>query len=197
MNSTRFIFSKVILIFIACSFSGTVIAQSNGKSETDSLLIVAKGNEPGGENVFSSDFPTTDMQEFEAFAKQMARLKPFGKIETRINYVAEEASFEMPEGGSPWHEYASNNGPVHLFFPDEKLAPFLPADLVKKNQQLLLSKVAVLRKMGFEATWDSKDPHFLPEAFFEKYPNMRGPRVDHPRRSLHRVCWVPHGLFAG
>jgi hypothetical protein len=29
----------------------------------------------------------------------------------------------------------------------------------------------------------SNDTHYLPEAFFERYPHLRGPRVDHPRRS--------------
>ena len=139
-----------------------------------------------GKNIFRSHYPTADVREFEAFARQMARLKPFGSVDVSINSPAEKADFEIPEGGSPWHEYASYNLSVHIFFPDAKLAPFLPVDFVQKNQQLLLSKVAIIRKFGLGATWAATDPLFLPEAFFEKYPHMRGPRVDHPRRSNHQ-----------
>jgi hypothetical protein len=186
LNSMRNFFGKILLISIAWSFWGMANAHNDDKSGKDPLPETVKGNEAEGKNIFNSTFPTADLQEFEAFARQIARLKPFGSVATRINYVAETADFEIPEGGSSWHEYAFNNGPIHLFFSDEKLVPYLPADLVKKNQQLLLSKVAIIRRLGLGATWDSKDPHFLPESFFEKYPNMRGPRVDHPRRSLRQ-----------
>lgn len=73
------------------------------------------------------------MKEFEAFAKQMVRLKPFGRVDVSINNAAEKADFEILQGGSPWHEYASYNQAVHIFFPDERLAPFLPVDFVKKT----------------------------------------------------------------
>ena len=52
------------------------------------------------------------------------------------------------------------------------------------NRQLLLYKASVLRELGLYAAFRSNEPRFLPEAFFEKYPHLRGPRVDHPRRSV-------------
>jgi hypothetical protein len=36
---------------------------------------------------------------------------------------------------------------------------------------------------GLSAAFSSDDRHFLPEAFSTQYPDLRGPRVDHPRRS--------------
>jgi hypothetical protein len=185
-NSTRFFSTRILQIFIACSFIGMAIVLTNCKSGRDPLPSAIKGNEAESKNIFRGSFPTIDMKEFEAFAKQMARLKPFGSVDVSINNPAVKADFEMPKGGSPWHEYATCNGAVHIFFPTEKLAPFLPEGFVKKNRQLLLSKEAVIRKLGVGATWRSTDPLFLPAAFFEKYPHMRGPRVDHPRRSLQQ-----------
>jgi hypothetical protein len=184
-NSKRIILFKVLLISIACSFLGLVNAQDMDKSGKDPSSLAVKGNEAEGKNIFSSHYPTADIQKFEAFAKQMARLKPFGRVDVSINNCAEKADFEIPPGGSPWHEYASYNQAVHIFFPDVKLIPFLPADFVNKNKQLLLSKAAIIRRSGLEVAWAATDPLFLPEAFFEKYPHMRGPRVDHPRRSLY------------
>jgi hypothetical protein len=182
----NFFFSKILLTFFVSSFMELAIAQNMDRSLSDPLHLGNKGNEAEAKNIFRGSFPTADMQEFEAFAKQMARLKPFGSVDVSINNCAEKADFEIPKGGSPWHEYAAYTQAVHIFFPDEKLAPFLPVDFVKKNQQLLLSKVAVIRRLGLGATWRATDPLFLPEAFFEKYPHMRGPRVDHTRRSLHQ-----------
>jgi hypothetical protein len=185
LKSTRSCLIK-LLIIIAFSNLGSVIAHNAVKSEKYTLLLDFKGTDSEIKNIFSSFYPTADLGKFNSFARQMARLKPYGRVDISINNLAEKAEFEIPKGGSPWHEYASYNGAVHIFFPAPKLTPFLPDDFVLKNRQLLLSKSAILRELGIGATWRSTDPLFLPEAFFEKYPHMRGPRVDHPRRSLQQ-----------
>ena len=84
---------------------------------------------------------------------------------------------------SPWHDYGSYMATVWAFFPHPKLAPHLPAEWVAKNRELLLAKVAVLRKQGLEAVFSANETQFLPESFFRQYPHLRGPRVDHPLRS--------------
>ncbi len=125
-----------------------------------------------------------DVKSFKDFSVQIARLKPFGRIDMNINSTTEKADFEMPEGGSPWHEYAAYDRSLMKFFPDERIAPFIPEELVVKNRQLLLNKVKIIRDLGLCAGYRSNEPHFLTAAFFESYPHLRGPRVDHPRRSL-------------
>ena len=59
----------------------------------------------------------------------------------------------------------------------------MPADSVRKNQKLMKSKVEMLEKTGLEGFYRGSDPFFLPLPFFRKYPELRGPRVDHHRRS--------------
>jgi hypothetical protein len=127
-----------------------------------------------------------ELQEFKAYAKLMARLKAFGRVDICINSPALKSTFEIPAGSCDWHEYASYNRSVAVFFPDTKIASFLPEDYVAKNRQLILSKVAVLRELGLSAAFRSNEPRYLSEAFFEKYPYLRGPRVDHPRRSVQK-----------
>ena len=126
---------------------------------------------------------TRDVNEFRDFVKIAARLKPYGRVLVDIGVLADKSWYEMPAGGSPWHEYATDHGALFKFYPHPKIAPFLPADWVARNRELLLAKAAILRKAGLEAAFASNDTHFLPEAFFRKYPHLRGPRVDHPRRS--------------
>ncbi len=145
---------------------------ANGQEQEDAIFVV------------HSSFH--DIETFTEFSKQIARLKPFGRIDMNINTTAKKADFEMPEGGSPWHEYAAYDRSLSKFFPDEKMAPFIPEELVTKNRQLLLSKVKIIRRLGLDAGYRSNEPHFLTEAFFESYPHLRGPRVDHPRRSLQK-----------
>jgi hypothetical protein len=124
-----------------------------------------------------------DLNEFRAFAKIASRLKRYGSVQIDIGVLASKAAFEMPPVWSPWHEYAVYNANISKFFPHPNIAPYYPADWVAKNRELLLAKSAILQELGLEAALSSNDTHYLPEAFFERYPQLRGPRVDHPRRS--------------
>jgi len=148
-----------------------LLAQSNERTENRIFVVYNTGEE---------------QQEFKAYATQMARLKSFGRVDVCINSPALKSDFEIPGGSCDWHEYASYNRSVAAFFPDKTLIPFIPAELVTKNRQLLLSKAGILRELGLSAYFRSNEPRFLPEAFFDKYPHMRGPRVDHPRRSVKK-----------
>lgn len=110
-------------------------------------------------------------------------MKRYGRVQIDIGVLAAKAAFELPPGGDEWHEYAAFNANLSKFFPHAKIAPFYPKEWVSKNHSLLLAKAAILRGYGLEAALSSNDTHYLPETFFDRYPHLRGPRVDHPRRS--------------
>ena len=126
---------------------------------------------------------TRDIAQFHAFAQLASRLKPYGDVQIEIGELAEKSWYEMPSTNSPWHEYANEGCCFAKFFPHPKIAPFIPADWVAKNRELLLAKAEVLRQLGLNAAFFGDETHILPEPFFEQYPHLRGPRVDHPRRS--------------
>lgn len=144
-------------------------------------LFAANGS--ASDKTFVLSNASRDLNEFRAFAKMASQLKPYGEVQIDIGILADKSWYEMPKTGSAWHEYAANASCMAKFFPHPKIAPFIPADWVAKNRQLLLAKAAVLREFGLSAAFSSDDTHFLPEAFFAQYPKLRGPRVDHPRRS--------------
>ena len=48
---------------------------------------------------------------------------------------------------------------------------------------MILEKAKIVRKHGMVPFVYAKSTHFLPESFFLQHPELRGPRVDHPRRS--------------
>jgi len=124
-----------------------------------------------------------DLDEFRKLVKQASGLKAYGTVQINIGTLADKSFYEIPAEGNPWNEYASNNAPLYKFFPDAKISPFIPGEFVKKNRQLLIDKAKILRENGMEAAFFANEPGFLPAAFFDAYPQMRGPRVDHPRRS--------------
>ena len=132
----------------------------------------------------------TDLNEFRNLVKAASRLKKFGTVQINIGSLADKSFYEIPEGGNPWNEYASNNPTLSKFFPDTKIAPFIPAEFVRKNRQLLLDKAKILRENVMEAAFFANEPGFLPSSFFDTYPQLRGPRVDHPRRS-NIACFSP------
>jgi len=179
LNLKKDAISVMLFILSACLVSGKASGQDNSS-------VIRKENAPPVKAIFVVHSSYRDIEKFRAFAEQIARLRPFGRIDMYINLTAEKADFEMPEGGSPWHEYAAYDRSLSKFFPDEKIAPFIPEELVNKNRQLLKQKVKIIRDLGLNAGYRANEPHFLPKAFFESYPHLRGPRVDHPRRSLQK-----------
>jgi len=161
------------------------------------LLIPGIGNygrlaasDPLPKQTFIINTCITDPVEFRELVKATNRLKKFGTVRINVSTLADKSFHEIPAGGNPWNEYASNMAALYKFFPDPKIAPFIPADFVIKNRKLLLEKVKILRDNGMEAAFFANEPAFLPAAFFEAYPLLRGPRVDHPRRSNH-PCFSP------
>jgi hypothetical protein len=124
--------------------------------------------------------------QFREYAQTASRLKPYGDAQMQIGELADKSWYEMPAKNSPWHEYANEFSCMSKFFPHPKIAPFIPADWVAKNQELLFAKEEVLRQLGLNAAFSADETHFMPAAFFEEYPHLRGPRVDHPRRSTRQ-----------
>jgi hypothetical protein len=161
------------------------------------LLCIAffdTGNEgnaqPGKYRTFIIDASITDLTEFRNLVHAASRLKNYGKVQVNISTLADKSFYEIPPGGNPWNEYASNNPALFKFFPDPRIAPFVPVDFVLRNKKLLMEKAKILRENGMEAAFFANEPAFLPAAFFEAYPQCRGPRVDHPRRS-RTPCFSP------
>ncbi len=177
MTIARRMFREMIVIL---SFFMITVFPCAGSYNPDEVTTYVND---GGEKVFVIHAPIRDLNEFRVLAKQAVRLKQFGRVEINISELAENSYYEKPEGNNFWYEYASNNPTPYKFFPDPKIAPFIPAESVKKNRELLLAKAKILKEYGIDAAFWCYEPNFLPEAFYEAWPHLRGARVDHPRRN--------------
>lgn len=168
----------IYIVIVSLLFTSPVCAQVNANQNR---LQKEEGR------VFIINTPVKNLDEFRSIAKQAAALKPYGKVKINIGALADKSFHEIPAKGSAWHEYASSNPTPFKFFPDAKLAPFIPAEFVKKNRQLMLDKAKILREFGLEGAFMGYEPNFMPAAFFDAYPSLLGPRVDHPRRSTEKA----------
>jgi len=141
--------------------------------------------------VFTITATVDNVRDFETFASLSSPLRKHGRVEIGLNSVAGKAWYDIPKGGSPWHEYTAYLSTLLKFFPHPKIAPFVDAKHVRANRQLLRSCARVMRKYKLDAAFDSHEPFYIAEEFFAKYPHLRGGRVDHPRRSrqeAHALC---------
>lgn len=124
-----------------------------------------------------------NIDDFQTLAQQAARLQQRGRVEMGISTLGGPTRNEIPPGGSPWHAYTNWLASLEKFFPHPDLLPFIDTQHVQRNQQLLREKVAILRNLGMGAAVAFHMPWYLPADFFARYPHLRGPRVDHPRRT--------------
>jgi hypothetical protein len=173
-------FIRSVLLFLAIVF---LRGSAFGSTDSPARLKAVLNDEH--QKVFVIHAPIRDLTEFRELARQAARLKPFGRVEVNISTLADKGLYEIPQGNNFWYEYASYNPTPYKFFPDPRIAPFIPAEFVKKNREMLMAKAKILREFGLEAAFWCYEPNFIPTLFFEKYPQFLGPRVDHPRRGNH------------
>src|SRR6478736_572621 len=94
---------------------------------------------------------TRTVNDFETLASQAARLKSRGRVEIAVSSLSERTLSDIPPGGSSWHDYTTCLPSLEKFFPHRDLLPFVNAEHVRKNQQLLREKLPIVRKHKLNA----------------------------------------------
>ena len=128
-------------------------------------------------------------KDFGVFAAQAARLKRFGRVEMGLHSLSGKTFSDIPEGGSPWHEYTACLSAMRKFFDDPKVSPFVDRPHVRRNRRLLSACAKVVKRLRLGSAFTVHVPFFMSEEFFRRHPRLRGPRVDHPRRS-RQEAWA-------
>ncbi len=135
------------------------------------------------DRVFVFCFGATDDDGFKRFADLAAGLKPYGRVLVYVDQLADRSRHELPPFRSPWHEYAVCLATLHKFFPHPAIAKHMPPGYAERNREFLLKRAGMLRERGLGAAFHAVEPYYMPESFFAEHPDLRGPRVDHPRRA--------------
>jgi hypothetical protein len=132
----------------------------------------------------SSTGPTADLARFE---RRAALSKEMGATHMSITEDLPPSLWQFNPPGDPYPAWFVYRVSLLKIFPPKELQPYVDMKYAGEIAGILAERCVVLRKLGLKAHWNSNEPQVLPEAFFQAYPRLRGPRVDQPNRS--RVAW--------
>ncbi|MFA7230787.1 MAG: hypothetical protein WC071_05915, partial [Victivallaceae bacterium] len=105
---------------------------------------------------------------------------------THVTFTEIERSFwELDDPDDPYLQWSIVHTGIFKIFPPELLKNWTPEDYAKQAQEVIARKAQILKKHGLKGAVFLYDPMWWPEDIFLKYPHLRGPRVDQPRRCVH------------
>ena len=124
----------------------------------------------------------TNALDLAQFENKAAIAKELGATEVIVTEGLPVATWEMTPD-DPYPEWFVHHASMLKIFPAGAVAPFVDAAYVRRMQEIVRQRCAVLQRQGLRAVWRANEPAVLPEAFFTAHPELRGPRIDHPARS--------------
>ncbi len=116
----------------------------------------------------------------EEHIKELARA---GYTHLEINGLAGPVPFERAIPGEFYSQFYSYCIALDQYVYSELNKGIYPVDYLTANMNLLRKYAAMGRKYGLEPGILCFEPRTVPEKLFERYPTLRGARVDHPFRS--------------
>ena len=72
---------------------------------------------PAAQKVISVTNASHNIEDFRRYAELAARLKPYGEVQITVSALADKSWYEIPAGGSPWHEFICYKVAPWKYFP--------------------------------------------------------------------------------
>ncbi len=138
-------------------------------------------------NASASNSSTKTTADPARFERRAALSKDLGATHVSITEDLRPALWQFDPPDDPYPAWFVYRVSLLKVFAPKELQPYVDMAYAERIARILEERCAVLRRLGLKAHWNSNEPQVLPEAFFQAYPKLRGPRVDHPNRS--RVAW--------
>jgi len=134
--------------------------------------------------------PVSNLDTFGQYAELVASLTDRFDVSVDVSGLVRKHREELTDPGDSYLEYSVNIPCLFYFVVPEKLKPHLDTAFAEENLELMAKKMAILKEHGLQGAFAGHDPIYLPASVYEAYPEWRGPRVDHPRRSRNPI-WSP------
>jgi hypothetical protein len=112
------------------------------------------------------------------------RLAESGFTHMEVNGLAFPAPWERGPRGEAYPMFYTYCPALDQFVESELGAGLYPRDYLAANLTFLRSNAELARKYGLVPGLLCFEPRSVPEEFFQRYPMLRGARVDHPFRSF-------------
>ncbi|MGB5875473.1 MAG: hypothetical protein WBH56_17255 [Bacteroidota bacterium] len=134
----------------------------------------------GNDGMFAGRPRFTRDYDPEGAIKELARL---GCSHVIVNVLAFPAAYEQGPPGEIYHRFYWSSPDLDQFVATDLTRGLYPPEYLEANLNLLKKNVQLAVAYGLTPGIRICSPRSMPEAFFDKYPYLRGARVDHPYRS--------------
>ncbi|HUI10496.1 MAG TPA: hypothetical protein VL221_09225 [Bacteroidota bacterium] len=118
----------------------------------------------------------------EEHIRTMARM---GNSHVEVNGLAYHVPFERGPQGELLHRFYTYAPALDQFVTSRLNKGFYDADYLQANLNYLKTNSALAEKYGLTPGIVCFEPRSVPDGLLERYPVLRGARVDHPMRSFH------------
>ena len=117
-----------------------------------------------------------------ATIRELARL---GCSHVSVNVLAASEAAERGIPGEIYPRFYVYSPDIDQFVETDLTRGLYPAEYLQANLDLLKKDAALAEAYGLTPGLTVCSPRTMPDAFFDRYPYLRGARVDHPFRSYH------------
>ena len=117
----------------------------------------------------------------EAYIRELARL---GFTHVEVNALATQFSWEQGVEGEFYPDFYTYCPALDQFVSSRLNEGIYPQEYLDANLSRLVDNARMAVKYGLVPGLLCFEPRSVPDVFFQKYPTLRGPRVDHPFRSF-------------
>ncbi|QYM78689.1 hypothetical protein K0B96_15510 [Horticoccus luteus] len=112
-----------------------------------------------------------------------ATLAEAGFTHLEVNSLQASFPYEDSVPGEYYSQFYTYCPGFNHFIDTPLTRGFWPAQYLDANLERLQNLAALARKYGLKPSVCLYEPRSLPERFFQRYPTLRGARIDHPFRS--------------
>lgn len=117
----------------------------------------------------------------EAYLRQLAEQ---GFTHVAVNGLGVEGPFESGPPGDVYSWFYDYSPDLDQFVSSTLLEGYYPREYLKANLDFLKSNAVLAVQHGLVPGLHINSPRSMPDEFWEKYPFLRGARIDHPRESF-------------
>ena len=141
---------------------------------------------PRFEGLYGSDFHLSFVRRFakgydpESALAEMARM---GCRYAAVNVLPTPNAYEQGVNGEIYHRFYQYLPDIDQFVDTKLNRGIYPQEYLQANLQFLKFQSELAVKYGITPGMHVANPRSAPEEFFDRYPYLRGPRIDHTFRS--------------
>jgi hypothetical protein len=141
-----------------------------------------KGLRPSYDSFLTQHNRTVQDFDPEEHIRNLARM---GFSHAEVNGLAFALPFEQGPKGEVLHRFYTYCAALDQFVWSRLNRGFYDFDYLQANLNLLKRNADLAEKYGMRAGLTCFEPRSVPDRLLERYPMLRGARVDHPIRSWH------------